>query len=448
MDQGGRVRCGRCGTENSEVNRFCGMCGAILIKKMQSPAAGAVSAPAGGAAKKDSETSAVRQPVERISPASAVRPASATLPETDRRGAPPENANATITGPSFLGLNKPGNGQSGDLRGSFYEHTRARDSRSDDLDYLLEDEEEPKRGWGIFVAIVLALALAGGFGYLRWRQGGFDWLLNDRKPGPGATVPSQNPTDSAGSPGSGDISAAANSNTATNSSAANPVAPVSATPAPASPEAAPGGTSAPAPATATDGSTATASQNAGTAGSNSTPAGGAAQNAAPTVPSQDSSAASPAENHADNLESKPATKPGESRATDDDTTTNSEAVPDNSKPDAASRIKTRKPSPVIPLDPTSEADRYIYGRGVQQDCDRGLRLLKPAAAQANLKAMTTLGELYSSGTCTPRDLPTAYRWYALALRKQPESQSLQDNLQKLWSQMTPPERQLAIKLSQ
>lgn len=107
-----------------------------------------------------------------------------------------------------------------------------------------------------------------------------------------------------------------------------------------------------------------------------------------------------------------------------------------------------KPSPVTPFDSTVEAERYIYGRGVRQDCDRGLRLLKPAAAQANLKAMMTLGELYSSGTCTPRDLPTAYRWYALALRKQPESQSLQDNLQKLWSQMTPPERQLAIRLSQ
>jgi TPR repeat protein len=85
---------------------------------------------------------------------------------------------------------------------------------------------------------------------------------------------------------------------------------------------------------------------------------------------------------------------------------------------------------------------------VQQDCDRGLRLLKPAAAQSNAKAMIALGSLYSSGTCTPRDLPTAYRWFALALHKQPDNQPLQDDLQKLWTQMTQPERQLAIKLSQ
>jgi TPR repeat protein len=85
---------------------------------------------------------------------------------------------------------------------------------------------------------------------------------------------------------------------------------------------------------------------------------------------------------------------------------------------------------------------------VPQDCDRGLRQLKPAAEQSNPKAMISLGALYSTGVCTPRDLPTAYRWFALALRKQPENASLQDDLQKLWSQMTQPERQLAIKLSQ
>jgi TPR repeat protein len=110
-------------------------------------------------------------------------------------------------------------------------------------------------------------------------------------------------------------------------------------------------------------------------------------------------------------------------------------------------LRERKPTPVTPVDPTAEAEHYIYGRGVRQDCDRGLRLLKPAA-QSNVKAMISLGALYSSGTCTPRDLPTAYRWFALALHKQPDNQPLQDDLQKLWSQMTQPERQLAIKLSQ
>jgi TPR repeat protein len=77
-----------------------------------------------------------------------------------------------------------------------------------------------------------------------------------------------------------------------------------------------------------------------------------------------------------------------------------------------------------------------------------MREMKTAAEQSNAKAMISLGALYSAGTCAPRDLPTAYRWIALALHKEPDDQALQEDLQKLWSQMTQPERQLAIKLSQ
>jgi TPR repeat protein len=100
------------------------------------------------------------------------------------------------------------------------------------------------------------------------------------------------------------------------------------------------------------------------------------------------------------------------------------------------------------VDPVAEAQKYIYGRGVTQDCDRGMRLLKPAADQANPAAMSEMGALYSAGLCTPHDLPTAYRWFALALRKDPNNMAVQTDLQKLWGEMTQPERQLAIKLSQ
>lgn len=77
-----------------------------------------------------------------------------------------------------------------------------------------------------------------------------------------------------------------------------------------------------------------------------------------------------------------------------------------------------------------------------------MRELKPAAEQANPKAMISLGALYATGVCAPRDLPTAYRWFALALRKLPDNEPLQENLQKIWAQMTQPERQLAVKLTQ
>jgi len=77
-----------------------------------------------------------------------------------------------------------------------------------------------------------------------------------------------------------------------------------------------------------------------------------------------------------------------------------------------------------------------------------MRLLKPAANAGNPKAMVEMGALYSAGLCTPHDLPTAYRWFAIALRKDPGNEAAQADLQKLWGEMTQPERQLAIKLTQ
>jgi localization factor PodJL len=77
-----------------------------------------------------------------------------------------------------------------------------------------------------------------------------------------------------------------------------------------------------------------------------------------------------------------------------------------------------------------------------------MRALKSATELSNAQAMISLGVVYSTGTCVPRDLPTSYRWFALALHKEPNDQALQDDLQKVWGQMTQAERQLAIKMSQ
>ena len=93
-------------------------------------------------------------------------------------------------------------------------------------------------------------------------------------------------------------------------------------------------------------------------------------------------------------------------------------------------------------------ERYLYGRGVPQDCARGLRYVKPAADQGNPKAMITMGALYATGHCLSRDLPTAYRFFALALRKDPENGPLKQNAQMVWAQMTDAERQQAIRMTQ
>jgi hypothetical protein len=264
---------------------------------------------------------------------------------------------------------------------------------------------------------VIALALVGGFGYLRWKQGGFDWLTkNENKPA--ATQPADAPP------------AAADSGSTPN--AVPP--PASATPtAPASGNVIPTDAPTPAPASPTPQTTPQSSvpQNsappAATPNDSATPASSAPANSAPANPTDSN---------------PPANAAQEPASTDSDTQSPQAEAPPAPKP------RERKPTPAKPIDSVMEAERYIYGNGARQDCDRGLKLLKSAAEQSNPKAMSSMGTLYSTGTCTPRDLPTAYRWFALALHKQPDNQALQDDLQKLWSQMTQPERQLAIKLSQ
>ena len=90
----------------------------------------------------------------------------------------------------------------------------------------------------------------------------------------------------------------------------------------------------------------------------------------------------------------------------------------------------------------------MYGRGVPQDCTKGLRYVKPAADKSNPKAMITMGALYATGHCLSRDLPTAYRFFALALRKDPDNGPLKQNVEMVWGQMTQLERQQAMRLTQ
>ncbi len=467
------MRCGRCGNENSESNRFCGMCGAILVPKTQ--AAGAAlpvvattdkrTAPAGTRAPEDARApvpSASQVPVAAppvvvskpiVSPQIVTQPISAAPVVTPPAVAPrvdsspasssPGVSSPAIYGPSFLGLNQPadersGGGLQGDSGSGHDAH------RSGNLDYLLDDEEQPRRGWGKLAMVVIALALIGGFGYLRWKQGGFNFL----KPGPAAQSAagsSQGTPDSAGTAPTPD--AATPNSAAPNSSASNPANTNSATPgdagqSPATPDAGAGSSPAGAAAGTAPGGTENGTQQPTPTSSGAAPSTTSSSTSSGTMDNP-----SPA---------KAQEKTSADKSRESDTAEDAEAAPAkpaSHAPTAAAKpspamTRGRKPSPVTPVDVTAEAERYIYGRGVRQDCDQGLRLLKPAAAQSNPKAMIALGTLYSSGTCTPRDLPTAYRWFALALHKQPDNQPLQDDLQKLWSQMTQPERQLAIKLSQ
>jgi len=400
------VRCARCGNENSEQNRFCGMCGASLLAPSAPKPAESQPVPV---AASPSTAQVVARPTQD-SPRSVVeRPSS-------------------ISGPSFLGLNDQGPGRSAPRKRaslSIDPHSGA----GSNLDYLLE-EGEPTHHWGIgkILLILIAFGLAAGFGYLRFKNQGLAWLNPSKKPSAAQSEPAPD-------------------------AATAPASSPSITPDP-QPAPQPTAASPPQPATA-------APANA--------PTGNTAASPAPATPSPDSPAstdtpkptdAAPPAANADKAPDKATSPPNKDSSADEDSPTAKDTSPDTpasstkpvEKPKPAPKTPAPKPSaaskPAAAYDSVTEAQKYLYGRGSPQDCERGLRLLRPAANQGNPKAMIEMGALYSAGLCTPHDLPTAYRWFALALRKDPENTAVQADLKKLWGEMTQPERQLAIKLTQ
>jgi len=103
------------------------------------------------------------------------------------------------------------------------------------------------------------------------------------------------------------------------------------------------------------------------------------------------------------------------------------------------------PKPDLSDTDLRKGEAYLYGLGVKADCDQAMKYLKAASAKSNPKARSTFGTMYATGHCVSRDLPTAYSWFALALHADPNNQVLEKDLNEVWSQMTPSERQVAIK---
>ena len=346
------MRCPHCGNENPDDHRFCGMCGKTLP-----------------------------EPTAEIS---------SPVPERVARHEPPTPAPAYTGGIFNLGASN--------------------DAPYQSLDYLLEDEDEPKSHTGLILFGLIALALVVGLGYFRFRNVGFPFP----KPRSTAaqTAPAAGPTDS---------SAAAPDQQ--NAPAAQTAAPPATAPAPANP-APPNQALAPAPA-------------------NPTPAPGAS----PSTPPESNNAATPA-NAAPAETNPPAPENRDEKSSEKESEAPAAAAPAPAKPAEALTPKPKPKPTAKPSDNVALGEQYLYGRGVPQNCERGLRYVKPAAEQSNAKAMITMGALYATGHCISRDLPTAYRYFALALRVDPDNGPLRQNAEMVWKQMTAEERKQAIRLTQ
>jgi hypothetical protein len=304
-----------------------------------------------------------------------------------------ERVRIPVSGPSFLGLG---------------------DERSRDLDYLLEDE--PPRGHArLYLALLLLVASAGLLAW-HWQRDGYPWSGLILKP----TVSTSAPVSPSPVPPPDSAAAAA------------PVVPVEPTANPAPPETKPAASEAAQPPAAE-------------------PATGGIQ-VNPSVAPKPTDQASPPTDVPDSGETAKSPVAVSPQSTESETMAPAPKETRVAPATLAPKPTASKPSPALasPSDSfedrlVADGEKYLYGRGVPEDCARAQRNLQIGARQSNPKAQTLLGAMYATGHCVNRDLPTAYRWFARALHGDPGNSRVQRDLEVLWKQMTPEERQLAMK---
>lgn len=339
------------------------------------------------------DNGASRRAENEASTVNATRIAEAERPSPPRT---PPPAPQTLSGPSFLGLSS--------------EPPRSNlSTSSQDFKYLLEDEQ-PKRTYWRFTLILIILCGLGYLGWLEYSRAGKGWVAPWSKERP------QNPVQ-ASQPQPGDQS---------------PAAAPSPTPAAPASDSTSVKTDNAAPSTTTPSNTPPAASDDSAMKQTVTPDKKGKEDTTQPEKTETASAQPPADKTSDeSADEADATEP---------------ARP--SKPARAPKTKSSPPAPSQDDTLVASAEKYLYGRGVPQNCDRALISLRAAAQRSNTRAQSLLGSMYATGHCVPRDLPNAYRWFALASRENTDNMWVQRNLEMIWREMTPQERQLATQRSQ
>lgn len=301
----------------------------------------------------------------------------------------PGPSSENVHGPSFLGL--------------------AEDPKTE-FHYLYEDE--PPRSYAGLIFVVLLLAVVGGGGYWQWKHHGFPFNQF------GGTSAQQSASPSEVAPAQSQDQQTHIDKPLTGMGDALPPAPDQ--------------NKAPDTGKTTDFSPqGTQTSATGTATANNANGGQqpASTEAAPEKPAEEAKATPP-----------PSVTPARSRKT-------------QRTPAPKPALKTEAASLATKISPDADleaaGERYLYGSGgTPQNCAKAESSLRTAATRGNSKAQTVLGTMYATGHCVGRDLPTAYRWFARALHQDPQNSRISADLQVLWRQMSPQERQLATTNAQ
>jgi hypothetical protein len=334
----------------------------------------------------------------------------------EERSEPPQRVSG-IGGPSLLGLNYDSSNT------GFVYDTPRKDGFIYDTDeqspqYLLE--EVPRgiswRAW----ALMLLLLAGAGLGYMQWRANGspqIDSLLARN----GATIDPNHPV----------------------------VTPETAKPAAQKPANPPADTSNNAnakEASAPDANSAQAKPDSDSADDESVAASTTSSNSekeddskrAASPETKQAAGASAESKDADNQAAD--TEDNDNADPSDMTSAAGAATPKLAKKQRAAE-KTVQPKSLGDKDPLIiQAEKYIQGRGVRQNCSTGVNLLRQAVREGNPEADVKLGALYWSGTCVTQSNVTAYEWFSRAHSLDPQNRWIERSRNSLWASMSPQDR--------
>ena len=90
-------------------------------------------------------------------------------------------------------------------------------------------------------------------------------------------------------------------------------------------------------------------------------------------------------------------------------------------------------------------EKYLYGRGVSQNCKQAVESFQAAAKQDNAPALTHLGVMSASGHCMKLDRVAAYQWFARAKQVDSNDPWLDRSMDMLWASMSHRERNAVMK---
>jgi zinc-ribbon domain len=137
-------------------------------------------------------------------------------------------------------------------------------------------------------------------------------------------------------------------------------------------------------------------------------------------------------------------EPSAEAAKEDKSSAGKESSSEESAKPAATKERAA-PAPAYDNSQLEEAQKYLQGRGVPQDCNRGVGLLQSAAKEPNPKARIQMAALYASGHCVSEDLAQAYNWFSRAQELEPHNRLIERNLDSLWARMSDQDRRRVLR---